>query len=166
MRPPPVPLLGVYAVLAACLSCLCSGQQRSNNYISNWNKQKYNCNISELVQGEWYGRVVNLDTTYNIDASTMTDKATCVESWTDYAAQYKYLFHENPDDRSPCYHCQQIFVRTVNILEMRESGCVQIQDLKEKENTTAMLHEVCEKVPDDQSAITLFNEDYTPINCR
>ena len=49
---------------------------------------------------------------------------------------------------------------------MRESGCVQIQDLKEKENTTAMLHEVCEKVPDDQSAITLFNEDYTPINCR
>ena len=60
----------------------------------------------------------------------------------------------------------QIFVRTVNILEMRESGCVQIQDLKEKENTTAMLHEVCEKVPDDQSAITLFNEDYTPINCR
>merc|ERR1719228_2663395 len=152
--------------MLSCLVCACSGQLPRNNYVSHYDTPIYNCNISIVVQGEWYGRVVNLDTTYNIDASTMTDRRICIESKKNFADQYQYLFHENPSDPNSCYHCQHIFVRTVNILEMTESGCVQGFDITEKENTTKMLEEVCAMVPSDQQFITLFNEDYTPINCR
>ena len=35
-------------------------------------------------------------------------------------SSYTFLFGQNPEDRSSCYHCVQLFVRTVNILEKRE----------------------------------------------
>lgn len=143
-----------------------NGQLSRNQYTSNWNKPKYNCTISESVQGEWYGRVVNLDTTYIVDATSMTDKGTCLASTTNYAGEYEYLFQENPDDVNSCYHCQKISMRTVNIMEMRESGCLQIHQLKERENASLILKEACAKINEDQQLITLFNEDYTPINCR
>lgn len=74
-----------------------------------------------MVQGEWYSREKNLDTVTIIDATQMQSRGVCVEHDTDFSGNYTFLFAEDPEDRSRCYHCVRIFVRTVNILEKIES---------------------------------------------
>ena len=71
-------------------------------------------------QGEWYSREKNLDTVTVIDASIMSRRGTCIEHETDFSGTYTFLFAQNPQDRSSCYHCVRVFVRTVNIIEKRE----------------------------------------------
>ena len=44
-----------------------------------------------------------------------------MEHDTDYAATYQFLFADNPQDRQSCHYCVTIYVRTVNIIEKRES---------------------------------------------
>lgn len=95
--------------------------QSINNYIPYYEKPTYNCTIPRVVQGEWYSREKNLDTVTIIDASQMQRRGICVEHETDYTGKYTFLFSENPKDRTLCYHCVRIYVRTVNILEKRES---------------------------------------------
>ena len=50
----------------------------------------------------------------------MSRRGTCMEDKPDFAGNYKFLFADNPLDRSSCHHCVTIFVRTVNIIEKRE----------------------------------------------
>jgi hypothetical protein len=45
-----------------------------------------------------------------------------MEHDTDYAATYQFLFADNPQDRQSCHYCVTIYVRTVNIIEKRESN--------------------------------------------
>ena len=51
----------------------------------------------------------------------MQRRGTCMEYTASRdKSSYTFLFGQNPEDRSSCYHCVQLFVRTVNILEKRE----------------------------------------------
>jgi len=131
------------------------------NYIPYYDAPSYNCTIPRVIQGEWYSREKNLDTVTIIDASKMSRRGTCMEHDTDYAATYQFLFADNPQDRQSCHYCVTIYVRTVNIIEKRETGCVTLSG-----NEKAKLEQVCKRLDDDSQLITLFAENYTPINCR
>jgi len=131
------------------------------NYIPYYDAPSYNCTIPRVIQGEWYSREKNLDTVTIIDASKMSRRGTCMEHKSDYASTYQFLFADNPQDRQSCHYCVTIYVRTVNIIEKRESGCVTLSG-----NEKAKLEQVCKRLDDDSQVITLFAENYTPINCR
>merc|ERR1711936_1184567 len=53
-----------------------------------------------------------------------------------------------------------VFVRTVNIIEKKESGCIQLPPGERS------FENVCSTIADDQQVVTMFSESYTPINCR
>ena len=96
--------------------------QRDFNYVPNYyNEPEYNCTIPRTVQGEWYSREKNLDTVTIIDATSMQHRGVCMQHKYDYGSNYTFLFGENPGKARTCYHCVLIFVRTVNIIEKKES---------------------------------------------
>lgn len=58
-----------------------------------------------------------------------------------------------------CYRCIRTYPRTVNVFEKIESTCVFIDG-------EPTVDAVCKGIRSDQQLITLFNENYIPINCR
>lgn len=60
-----------------------------------------------------------------------------------------------------CYYCVKTYSRTFNIFEKIEGPCVSLE--ADDEPT---VKRVCRDINDDQQLITLFNEDYIPIDCR
>ena len=77
-----------------------------------------------------------------------------------YGGEYQFIFAERRNDDSSCHHCVHFFVRTVNIIEKKESGCIQLP------RGERSLENVCESITEDQQVVTMFSESYTPINCR
>lgn len=134
-------------------------QASANNYVPWYDKNEFNCTINKILQGEWYSREANEDRVTNIDATTMTARGTCKSWTTNHAGEYKFIFSDNPYDIGSCHRCVHIWVRTVNILEKRESGCV-------KDKGDKSLEQICSHIPPDQQIVTMFSEKYTPINCR
>ena len=112
-------------ILLSCIFYLCGGQRTSyQNFIGH--DQTFNCTIDRILQGEWYSRENNEDRVTNIDATTMTGRGTCKTWQTNHGGEYWFIFTEDARNPEACHHCVNIFVRTVNILEKRESGCVQL----------------------------------------
>jgi len=153
-------------ILTILISILSSVWCQDNyNYYQVTNN--YNCTISKLIQGEWYSREKNLDTITNIDASFMSKRGTCIGNVADcnypgcQSINNTFLFSERPHDPESCFHCVRIFVRTVNIIEKQESGCVTLRN-----NERPTLENVCKELDSEQQIITLFKENYSPINCR
>jgi len=138
------------------------GQLSRNQYISLRGAHDYNCTIQRIVQGEWYSRESNEDRITIIDANQMTGRGVCKEYHNDFGAEYKYLFSEDPTNEESCHYCVYIYVRTPNILEKKESGCIQLGGNLGKPD----LATVCSRIPEDQQIVTMFAENYTPINCR
>ena len=111
----------------------------------------------------------------------MSERGTCMANKTDTLKNNTFLFSQNPEDRGSCYHCIRIFVRTPNILEKQEcksnhinsttwnlkhpiftlAGCVTLDRF---ENPT--LENVCRRLDSETQIITLFAENYVPLNCR
>jgi len=148
----------VFLILATATSSVLA----QGRYTPYFDRPQYNCSIKQIIQGEWYSREKNLDTVTIIDATTMQRRGTCMEYTASRdKSSYTFLFGQNPEDRSSCYHCVQLFVRTVNILEKRESGCVTLEA-----GETPTLEGVCRRLDTESQIITLFAENYVPINCR
>ena len=66
-------------------------------------------------------REKNEDKKTNIDATTMTGRGECKAFRTNYGGEYQYIFAERRNDDYSCHHCVHFFVRTVNIIEKKES---------------------------------------------
>ena len=134
---------------------------KAQSGISYYNRPQYNCTIPRIIQGEWYSREKNLDTVTIIDATIMTRRGTCMVHETDFGSTYTFLFSQNPSDRGSCYHCVKIYVRTVNIIEKQETGCVTLEN-----GEIPTLQNICRRMDPETQLITFFAENYTPINCR
>ena len=51
----------------------------------------------------------------------MTGRGECKAFRTNYGGEYEYIFAERRNDDYSCHHCVHIYVRTVNIIEKKES---------------------------------------------
>ena len=70
----------------------------------------------------------------------------------------QFIFAERERDESSCHHCVSLFVRTTNIIEKMESGCVQLQAGQRT------FDNVCAATPADQQLVTMFrNKTETSI---
>jgi len=99
-----------------------------------------------------------------IDAKQMARRGVCLEATTDHASNFTFLFAEQPGEPASCYHCVRVFARTVNIVEKIETGCVTLPRLRPGELPS--LARVCRELDPESQIITLFRENYTPVNCR
>lgn len=113
------------------------------------------CDIPFIIRGAWFSWE-NRPVLTTIDATHMTDRGTCIDFQEDYHVNYTFVFQENS-----CFHCVKLLVRTVNVLDKLETGCVNLPPGK-----LPTIHNVCSKLNEEQQLITLFNENPIPVNCR
>ncbi|XP_076318549.1 protein undicht isoform X2 [Tachypleus tridentatus] len=85
----------------------------------------------------------------------MKDRGTCLELINTNNDNFTAVFQQGD-----CYHCVRLFVRTLNILEKIETGCVNL------ENERPTIKTVCRSLDPENELITMFSTNPTPKNCR
>ncbi|KAJ0179758.1 hypothetical protein K1T71_004349 [Dendrolimus kikuchii] len=114
------------------------------------------CTIPIVLRNTWFSFENGQQTITDINASEMTGRGLCVNIKADFRVNYTMVFqHES------CYYCVKLIVRTVNVLEKIETPCVNVG--KDEEPT---VERVCRDLKPDQNLVTLFSENYVPVNCR
>ncbi|XP_049789762.1 uncharacterized protein LOC126195273 [Schistocerca nitens] len=119
---------------------------------------KQNCNIPLVIRGSWFSWENGRSTTTEINADSMSRKGYCIDMKEEYHVNYTFIFKQ---EGSSCYTCVKLLVRTVNVLEKMETACVTLPPERE-----ATVENVCKGLKPDQQLITLFDENYVPVNCR
>lgn len=114
------------------------------------------CSVPYVIRGTWFSFESGRNTITDIDQASMTGHGTCVAVKV-YRQDFKaFLFKDNE-----CFYCVHFNVRTVNVLEKSETGCVTFPT-----GYTPSLDEACSEMDKNQALITMFNENYVPKNCR
>lgn len=114
--------------------------------------------MPQILRGSWFSWELGKPTITIIDDVSMAKRGDCISFERD-GADYTFVFKDARD--KSCYHCVKTYPRTINVFEKIESPCV---TLDEGEEPT--IERVCKGITQDQQLITLFNENYIPINCR
>ncbi|XP_019880798.1 uncharacterized protein LOC109608713 [Aethina tumida] len=113
------------------------------------------CTIPKILRGAWFSWENGRNTLTELDDTSMTRRGVCVDYRDRLHVNYTMVFRT-----SSCYTCVKLIVRTVNVLEKMETSC---QNLPEHEAT---VERVCRALDVHQPLITLFSENYVPVNCR
>ncbi|CAL7952352.1 unnamed protein product [Xylocopa violacea] len=119
-------------------------------------QQSSPCQIPLVVRGSWFSWENGKNTLTEINGETMTGRGRCVNMLEEYHVNYTFIFQNEE-----CYHCVKLIVRTVNVLEKLEVYCVNLPD-----NVEPTVENVCKGLRPDQQLITLFSENFVPVNCR
>lgn len=121
------------------------------------NHASADCSIPQILRGKWFSWEIGKPTETNIDATTMTKKGYCLNFLKSGSTNFTFIFHDTINN---CYNCVKAYPRTLNVFEKIEGECVTLipEDVS--------FERVCKGIKGDQQLITLFNENYIPINCR
>ncbi|XP_023246365.1 uncharacterized protein LOC106640859 [Copidosoma floridanum] len=114
------------------------------------------CQIPLIIRGAWSSWENGQPTLTEINAETMTSRGYCVDMKEEYHVNYTFVFRQDV-----CFHCVKLIVRTVNVLEKLETGCVNLPS-----GVEPTVENVCRGLKADQQLITLFSENFVPVNCR
>ncbi|SPP83044.1 uncharacterized protein LOC117585283 [Drosophila guanche] len=120
--------------------------------------EQRNCIIPKILQGSWFSWEVGLPTQTVIDATSMSSRGYCINYQRHRGDEYSFVFKERTKD---CYHCVNTKIRTVNVFEKYEGPCLSLPP-----GQKPTVENICRGIKDDQQLITLFNENFVPINCR
>ncbi|KAJ8929636.1 hypothetical protein NQ314_017653 [Rhamnusium bicolor] len=115
----------------------------------------YNCSIPVIIRGAWFSWENGRNTLTELDATTMTRRGICVDIKDDYHVNYTMVFK-----KESCFTCIKFIVRTVNVLDKMETSCISLPE------NDATIENVCRVLDPHQQLITLFSENYVPVNCR
>ncbi|XP_077549951.1 protein undicht [Haemaphysalis longicornis] len=113
------------------------------------------CSIPQTLQGEWYSKEAGDDTYTTIDDNRMSNRGNCLHLVNRNNDNFTIIFENND-----CYYCVRIFVRTLNVLEKIETGCVNLND-----NEMPDIKTVCRTLDVNQELITLFSMEPVSIKC-
>uniref|UniRef100_A0A182NG79 Uncharacterized protein n=1 Tax=Anopheles dirus TaxID=7168 RepID=A0A182NG79_9DIPT len=114
-----------------------------------------NFTIPKILQGSWFSWETGKPTLTVLDDHSMSDRGDLLNMVRE-GSNYTFIFRGKR-----CYYCVHAFPRTLNIFEKYESVCV---TLGPKDEPT--VERICQGIQVDQQLITLFNENYVPVNCR
>lgn len=114
------------------------------------------CTIPNILRGSWFSWENGRNISTELNADTMTHRGHCVNAKEENHVNYTFVFQD-----TKCYYCVKLMVRTVNVLEKIETGCVNLTNGEE-----STVERVCRELNPDQHLITLFSENYVPVNCR
>ncbi|KAK4875985.1 hypothetical protein RN001_012407 [Aquatica leii] len=115
----------------------------------------YSCNIPVILRGSWFSWENGRNTITELDATSMSRRGHCLAMKEEFHVNYTLIFKQ---DR--CYTCVKFLVRTVNVLEKIETPCVDAPDDR------VSVDYICRSLNPSQQLITLFSENYVPVNCR
>lgn len=113
--------------------------------------------MPQILRGSWFSWETGKPTLTVIDDISMSQRGQCVTFVKD-GADYTFVFKSIVQN---CYFCVKTYPRTLNVFEKIESPCVSLDSDEEP-----TVERVCRGINDEQQLITLFNENYIPINCR
>ncbi|KAM7288077.1 uncharacterized protein ISCGN_031766 [Ixodes scapularis] len=114
------------------------------------------CQMPQTLHGEWYSKEYGDDTYTVIDTHGMSNRGSCLFLTISTNDNFTIIF-----DKGSCFYCVRIFVRTLNVLQKVETGCVNLQD-----GETPSLKTVCRTLDPNQELITLFATNPVSKNCR
>ncbi|KAJ8920205.1 hypothetical protein NQ315_011866 [Exocentrus adspersus] len=115
----------------------------------------YNCTIPTVLRGAWFSWETGRNTLTELDATTMTGRGVCVAIADNFHVNYTAVFKKDS-----CFTCVKFVVRTVNVLDKMETSCISMPEHE------ATVQNVCRVLDPHQQMITLFSENYVPVNCR
>jgi hypothetical protein len=145
------------------------------------------CIVPKVMRGLWfsYEKHLPMQTEFHIDS--MSDHGRCVSVKREHLVNYTFVFQN--EKRNRCFHCVKILVRTPNVLEKMERKftfdtrnlhmyceinlfslnsfffvLVECETLNQHEVPT--VERVCQNLKEDQQLVTLFAENFVPVNCR
>lgn len=113
------------------------------------------CTIPVILRGSWFSWENGQNTQTELDATTMSRRGECVGLKSEYHVNYTLIFK-----KEQCYSCVKFLIRTVNVIEKIETTCVEAPDDR------VSIEYVCRSLNLYQQQITLFAENYIPVNCR
>lgn len=114
------------------------------------------CLIPPVIRGVWFSWENGQPTQTELTHIEMSSRGRCVDMLDEFHTNYTFVFKNNN-----CYHCVKFLVRTVNVLEKIESSCITL-----REGFTPDVNTVCRALNPEQQLMTLFLENYVPVNCR
>ncbi|XP_053209931.1 uncharacterized protein LOC128393713 [Panonychus citri] len=121
------------------------------------------CNIPSQLQGEWYSREKGLDIT-----TTVSETEIIKGSSSDYGSCVNMVQHGNDNytfhlrsTKTNCHYCVRILIRTLNVLEKIDGGCVSLS-----QGVRASLGEVCRSADLNAELITMFSTNPQGRNCK
>ncbi|XP_072382386.1 uncharacterized protein udt [Diabrotica undecimpunctata] len=114
-----------------------------------------NGTIPTILRGAWFSWELGRNTLTELDATSMTDRGTCIDVKNEFHVNYTLVFHKDN-----CFTCVKLLVRTVNVLEKIETSCISLPAEQ------ASVETVCRGLDVHQQLVTLFSENYIPVNCR
>lgn len=115
----------------------------------------YSCTIPSILRGAWFSWELGRNTLTELDATSMTNKGTCVDIKSEFHVNHTLVFRKDT-----CFTCVKFLVRTVNVLEKIETSCINLPDHE------ATAERVCKNLDPYQQLITLFSENPIAVNCR
>lgn len=113
------------------------------------------CVLPQTLHGEWFSRELGVDTSTTIDGRHMSKRGRCVDILNTNNDNFTILFQDNA-----CYHCVRLYVRTLNVLEKIETGCITPRTGRPS------LYSICKYFDPSKELVTLFAKYPTPKNCR
>ncbi|XP_065201413.1 uncharacterized protein LOC135832217 [Planococcus citri] len=126
-------------------------------YVGAAERSSLSCTIPPVIRGKWFSWE-RKETFTEFDANTMSQKGRCIDMKEEFHVNYTFAFSS---EQNKCYYCVKILVRTVNVLEKIETGCISVSS-----NERPSVDLVCNSLKEDQQLVTLFSENFVPVNCR
>ncbi|KAF8792934.1 hypothetical protein HNY73_004472 [Argiope bruennichi] len=113
------------------------------------------CSLPQVLQGEWFSREDGLNNFITVDSKSIQERGRCREIVNTNNDNFTILLQNDN-----CYHCIRILVRTLNVLEKIETGCINLESEKPS------VYSVCKHLDPHKELITWFSKNPTLKNCR
>lgn len=114
------------------------------------------CSIPQTLHGEWFSRERGENVLTVIDQTTLSTYGRCIEMSAKGYDNYTIVAQTGS-----CHHCVRILVRTLNVLEKQETGCVNLNY-----NERPSVGTVCRGLDPNQETVTMFSTNPSGKNCR
>lgn len=81
------------------------------------------CQTPQVIRGSWFSWENGRNTLTEINDNSMTGRGECIHMRNLFNTNYTFVFRDYKSANASsitCYHCVQLIVRTVNVLEKLE----------------------------------------------
>ncbi|XP_015930665.1 uncharacterized protein [Parasteatoda tepidariorum] len=114
------------------------------------------CVLPQTLHGEWFSREDGLNNFITVDSKSIQGRGKCREILDTNNDNFTILLQQDN-----CYNCIRILVRTLNVLEKIETGCMSPEN-----NEKPTLQSICKHLDPYKELITWFSKNPTLKNCR
>lgn len=114
------------------------------------------CTIPYVLHGEWFSRENGINTHTTFEGSHSNIHGECRELHTANNDNITMVLQHQR-----CYHCVRILVRTLNVLQKSETGCINVEP-----NVQPNLQTICRHLESNHELTTMFATNAQGKNCR